>query len=178
MVITVCFGTGNFVKFSCSNDTTMEQVLTDPEVKDNLGFSDNVDGQIDNVTQPHDLVLTDGQIINVVTRGCGKSARIRLVGDGPYQFYFKQIEPLVGEPFHIHVWRDGYETKFWLDPIEHDGMKTRFSKSDLRKIERIIKYPGNVEIIRCEWNSIVEQTKRFQNPPRIIRNPASMRDSR
>ncbi len=34
---------------------------------------------------------------------------------GPYRFYFYSHEP--NEPPHIHVDRDAFSAKFWLDPV-------------------------------------------------------------
>ena len=35
--------------------------------------------------------------------------------DGPYRFYFYSHEP--NEPPHVHVDRDEYSLKAWLDPV-------------------------------------------------------------
>lgn len=35
--------------------------------------------------------------------------------EGPYRFYFFSNEQ--GEPPHVHVDREGFSAKFWLDPI-------------------------------------------------------------
>jgi Domain of unknown function (DUF4160) len=35
---------------------------------------------------------------------------------GPYRFYFYIHEP--NEPPHIHVDRDDFSAKFWIDPVQ------------------------------------------------------------
>ncbi|MCX6898946.1 MAG: DUF4160 domain-containing protein [Verrucomicrobia bacterium] len=55
---------------------------------------------------------------------------------GPYRFHFYSRENL--EPPHIHVSRDDYEVKFWLQPVAL-AMNYGFSAAELRTIERHVK---------------------------------------
>jgi hypothetical protein len=43
----------------------------------------------------------------------------------------------VSEPPHVHIGKDGKETKFWLNPVAvaHSG---HFSKHELNQIEKIV----------------------------------------
>jgi len=54
---------------------------------------------------------------------------------GPYRFYFYSHEP--NEPAHIHVDRDSYSAKFWLEPVQL-ARNIGFSPKDLRRIEKMI----------------------------------------
>jgi hypothetical protein len=55
---------------------------------------------------------------------------------GPYRFYFYSHD-LISEPPHVHVDRDEFSAKFWLDPVAL-ARNLGFSASELRKIERIL----------------------------------------
>ena len=55
---------------------------------------------------------------------------------GPYKFYFYSHEP--NEPPHIHIDRDRYSAKFWLEPVEL-AKNIGFSAKELRKIEKLVK---------------------------------------
>lgn len=53
---------------------------------------------------------------------------------GSYRFYFYSHEP--NEPPHVHVDKDAYSVKFWLEPValaENTGM----SRKDLNEIQRL-----------------------------------------
>jgi len=55
---------------------------------------------------------------------------------GPYRFHFYSREG--NEPPHIHVARDDYEAKFWLNPItlaDNYG----FAPSELKRIEKLVE---------------------------------------
>jgi len=66
---------------------------------------------------------------------------------GPYRFFFYSNEQ--GEPAHIHVQRDRMLAKFWLNPVSIAG-STRFSPSDLRKIEELVV--ENRDTLMESWN--------------------------
>lgn len=55
---------------------------------------------------------------------------------GPYRFYFYSNEK--GEPPHIHVQRERFLAKFWLNPVSLAGSK-RFSSHELRAIQRHVE---------------------------------------
>jgi hypothetical protein len=54
-----------------------------------------------------------------------------------YKFFFYEVD-VANEPPHVHISREGYEAKFWLDPISV-AREGRFRKKNLRDIERIIE---------------------------------------
>jgi hypothetical protein len=55
---------------------------------------------------------------------------------GPYRFFFYMADRV--ERPHVHVEREDYRAKIWLDPvvIAYAG---RFGGRELRKIERIVE---------------------------------------
>ncbi|MDO9371660.1 MAG: DUF4160 domain-containing protein [Gammaproteobacteria bacterium] len=55
---------------------------------------------------------------------------------GPYRFYFYSNEK--GEPPHVHVQRERFLAKFWLNPVSLTGSK-RFSSHELRAIQRLVE---------------------------------------
>jgi hypothetical protein len=55
---------------------------------------------------------------------------------GPYRFHFYSREDR--EPPHIHVSRDDYEVKFWLQPVAL-AANYGFSTAELRDIERLVQ---------------------------------------
>ncbi|MBF0501533.1 MAG: DUF4160 domain-containing protein [Candidatus Riflebacteria bacterium] len=54
---------------------------------------------------------------------------------GPYRFYFFSHEP--NEPAHIHVDREKFSAKYWLDPVSL-AHNIGFSPTELKKIESIV----------------------------------------
>jgi len=66
---------------------------------------------------------------------------------GPYRFYFYSNEK--GEPPHIHVQREQFLAKFWLNPVALAGSK-RFSSHELRTIQKYVE--ENTEIFLEAWN--------------------------
>ena len=55
--------------------------------------------------------------------------------DGPYRFYFYSHEP--NEPPHVHVDRDEFSAKFWLDPVQLAG-NFGFRAHELRTLQSIV----------------------------------------
>lgn len=55
---------------------------------------------------------------------------------GPYRLYFYSHD--LGEPPHVHVDREDFSAKFWLDPVALVG-SLGFSASELRKIARLVE---------------------------------------
>ncbi|HVP42318.1 MAG TPA: DUF4160 domain-containing protein [Terriglobales bacterium] len=55
---------------------------------------------------------------------------------GPYRFYFFSHEP--NEPPHVHVDREKFSAKFWLDPVAL-ARNLGFSAAELRRIESIVR---------------------------------------
>lgn len=54
---------------------------------------------------------------------------------GPYRFYFVSHD--MSEPPHIHVDRDDFSAKFWLQPVLL-ARNLGFRPRELREIERIV----------------------------------------
>jgi hypothetical protein len=55
---------------------------------------------------------------------------------GPYRFHFYSREG--NEPPHIHVARDDFEAKFWLDPVS-PAANYGFRPAELRDIHRLVE---------------------------------------
>jgi hypothetical protein len=66
---------------------------------------------------------------------------------GPYRVYFVSHD--MGEPPHVHVDRDQFSAKFWLDPVAL-AYNLGFGAKELRKIEVIIRDRG-AEFLRA-WH--------------------------
>ena len=54
---------------------------------------------------------------------------------GPYRLYFYSHDG--GEPPHIHVDRERFSAKFWLEPVELTR-NLGFGAVELRRIERLV----------------------------------------
>ncbi|MEX2316932.1 MAG: DUF4160 domain-containing protein [Pirellulales bacterium] len=54
---------------------------------------------------------------------------------GPYRFYFYSHES--NEPAHVHVDRDRYSAKFWLEPVAL-SRNCGFAPHELRRIREIV----------------------------------------
>ncbi len=54
---------------------------------------------------------------------------------GPYRFFFYSADG--GEPPHVHVEREAYTAKFWLEPIRL-AQSGGFRRNELRTLERHI----------------------------------------
>lgn len=66
---------------------------------------------------------------------------------GAYRFYFYSNEK--GEPPHIHVQRDNFLAKFWLNPIVLASSKY-FSSHELRMLSKYVE--ENQKLFREAWN--------------------------
>ena len=66
---------------------------------------------------------------------------------GPYRFFFYSNER--GEPPHIHVQRERFLAKFWLNPVVLAGSK-RFASHELRTIQKHVD--ENRKIFLGAWN--------------------------
>ncbi len=65
---------------------------------------------------------------------------------GPYRFHFYSRE--LNEPPHIHVARDDYEAKFWLDPVSL-SRNHGFPGHELNEIKRNVTQ--NQEVLYQAW---------------------------
>ena len=70
-----------------------------------------------------------------------------ILGKGPYRFFFYSNER--GEPPHIHVQKERFLAKFWLNPVGLAGSK-RFASHELRTIQKHVD--ENREIFLEAWN--------------------------
>jgi hypothetical protein len=66
---------------------------------------------------------------------------------GPYRFFFYSNEK--GEPPHIHVQRERFLAKFWLNPVTLASSK-HFSSHELRTIQKHVD--ENRQIFMEAWN--------------------------
>ncbi|WP_456386715.1 DUF4160 domain-containing protein [Desulfolithobacter sp.] len=66
---------------------------------------------------------------------------------GPYRFFFYSNER--GELPHIHVQRERFLAKFWLNPVSLAGSK-RFASHELRTIQKHVD--KNRAIFLEAWN--------------------------
>lgn len=66
---------------------------------------------------------------------------------GSYRFFFYSNEK--GEPPHIHVQRERFLAKFWLNPIALASSK-HFSSHELRPIQKHVN--ENRQIFMEAWN--------------------------
>jgi Domain of unknown function (DUF4160) len=55
---------------------------------------------------------------------------------GSYRFYFYSHEP--NEPPHIHIDRDAWSAKFWLEPVNLAN-NIGFNAKELRKLQSIVQ---------------------------------------
>ena len=53
---------------------------------------------------------------------------------GPYRFFFYSADR--DEPPHVHVERDEWGAKFWLDPLRLHSSRG-FDRAEIRRIERL-----------------------------------------
>jgi hypothetical protein len=54
---------------------------------------------------------------------------------GPYRFYFFSHEP--NEPPHVHIDRERFSVKFWLEPVAL-ARNLGFAARELRDIEALV----------------------------------------
>ena len=66
---------------------------------------------------------------------------------GPYSFVFFSSDR--GEPVHIHVKRDRYVAKFWLEPIEL-AKNLGFADHEVGRIKRLVT--EHQEFLREAWH--------------------------
>ncbi len=55
---------------------------------------------------------------------------------GPYRLFFYSADN--HEPPHVHVEREGYEAKFWLEPVRLQGSRG-FRGWEIRQIEELVE---------------------------------------
>ncbi len=72
--------------------------------------------------------------------------------EGPSRFYFWSREN--NEPPHVHVQRERFEAKFWLDPVELAG-NWGFARHELREMERLVRQHRDLLLER--WREHFDQ---------------------
>jgi hypothetical protein len=65
---------------------------------------------------------------------------------GPYRFFFYSSDRY--EPPHIHVERDDFTAKFWLEPVRLEWSKG-FPRAEVRLIQAMIE--ENKMLLREAW---------------------------
>jgi hypothetical protein len=70
-----------------------------------------------------------------------------LLFEGSYRFYYYSHES--NEPLHVHVDREMFSVKFWLEPISL-SKNIGFNAQELNKIFKIIV--KHKELFLEEWN--------------------------
>ncbi|MEQ8554350.1 MAG: DUF4160 domain-containing protein [Cyclobacteriaceae bacterium] len=66
---------------------------------------------------------------------------------GPYRFYFYSADG--DEPTHVHVQRDDYTAKFWVNPVRLDK-NLGFRNKEINELFRMIE--ENQLFIIEKWN--------------------------
>ena len=66
---------------------------------------------------------------------------------GPYRMFFYSADHQ--EPPHIHVERERFEAKFWLDPVRLENSRG-FRRIEIRQLERLIAQ--NVGLLLEAWH--------------------------
>jgi hypothetical protein len=74
---------------------------------------------------------------------------------GPYRFYFFSHEPY--EPMHVHVDREKFTAKFWLEPIQL-AKNIGFKAEEINKIEKMVR--ENELKIKEAWNGYFRKNVR------------------
>jgi hypothetical protein len=66
---------------------------------------------------------------------------------GPYRFFFYASDGV--EPRHVHVERESYRAKFWLNPVrlqESGG----FARAEIRRLTALVE--ANRDLFLEAWN--------------------------
>jgi hypothetical protein len=66
---------------------------------------------------------------------------------GPFRFFFYSGDG--GEPPHVHVERDEYEAKFWLDPVRL-ARSRGFSRKEINRVRELVA--ANRQQLLESWN--------------------------
>ncbi len=66
---------------------------------------------------------------------------------GPYRFFFYSGD--YDEPAHVHVEREKYRAKFWLDPVRLESSRG-FSQTEINRIQKLVEQ--NREFFLRRWN--------------------------
>ena len=66
---------------------------------------------------------------------------------GPYRFFFYSGDR--DEPSHVHVERERYQAKFWLEPVRLESSRG-FSQTEINRIQKLVE--GNKTFFLRRWN--------------------------
>lgn len=66
---------------------------------------------------------------------------------GPYRFFFYSND--AHEPAHVHVERERFRAKLWLDPVRLEWNRG-FSRHEIGQVRRQVE-ENREELMRC-WN--------------------------
>ena len=66
------------------------------------------------------------------------------------RFFFYSNEGNPREPLHVHARGNGYEAKFWLEPMVRVADSDGFDARTLRELVEVVE--ENLELIRRSWN--------------------------
>ena len=66
---------------------------------------------------------------------------------GPYRLFFYAGDQ--DEPPHVHVERDDFEAKFWLEPVRF-ARSYGFTATELNTVEKLVS--DNQEYLLDSWN--------------------------
>ncbi len=73
-----------------------------------------------------------------------------LLGKGPYRIYIYSYD--CQEPRHVHVDRENKSAKFWLDPVVILAANYGYSRTELRRIERLLT--EHLTLLREQWDEL------------------------
>jgi uncharacterized protein DUF4160 len=65
---------------------------------------------------------------------------------GPYRFFFYSADR--DEPPHVHVERDDFEAKFWLDPVRLER-NHGFGRTELHRLQSLVEV--NAALLLRGW---------------------------
>lgn len=66
---------------------------------------------------------------------------------GPYRFFFYAND--INEPPHVHIRRERYKAKFWLNPVKLQ-QSGGVNRNEINRIQRLIE--ENEKRLLREWN--------------------------
>ncbi len=75
-----------------------------------------------------------------------------ILRSGPYRLFFYSADR--DEPPHIHVERERFRAKFWLQPVRLQD-SGGFSRLEIRRLHAIIA--GNAKFLLRSWNEFFSE---------------------
>ena len=74
--------------------------------------------------------------------------------DGPYRLFFYSADGR--EPPHVHVERERFGAKFWLDPVRLER-SSGFASPETRQIEKLVR--AQRDFLLRAWNEYFGDTR-------------------